>query len=418
MLAAGCGDGDSGGSGSGVLPANYNPSLDPFDESAVSHYQLTMEPSDWDAMVSNPADNTWRRASLDWQGETWNDVAVRPSGQRSRVPGNPKPSLRIDFNHFVPARKFHSRFISSVKMVSDTNDPAMMRRRLEDGIYRAAGLPAPRCVHARLSVNGAFKGVYQVEQRMNRGFIREHFGEAALNQLYEFLPGPGATWPHHDDVTWGGEDPSLYVPHLFVPELDELDPSQPDVKVVDPGSVRDFIRTVNQAPWATIAATVDVDLFCRFMAAEVATGEADGYVSYRVGGAPGLPPFRSSNFRIYLNPVAGKWMVLAWDRESGYWALRDSIVTGFDQRILTRNLILADEATHRRYRSILGELVRGAASVESMETRIEFIRNQIDSAAAQDGLKTAGSYENWRAHVETIRTFVRQQNAMILSRLQ
>ena len=196
-----------------------------------------------------------------------------------------------------------------------------------------------------------------------------------------------------------------------------LDPAQPEVHVADPVSVREFIRTVNFAPWSEIAAAVDIDLFCRFMAAEVVTGEADGYVSYRVGGAPGSPPFRSSNFRIYFNPLQRKWVVLAWDREEGYWALRDSIVTGFDQRILTRNLILADPGTLERYRAILGDLARGPASVEAMDARIDFIARQIETAVAEDPYKTAGTVETWRAHLETIRTLVRQQNAMIQSQV-
>jgi hypothetical protein len=414
VLSAGCGDSKPGNDGTGLYAANYNPALDPFDENVLTHYQLTMEPADWDAIVRDPWNDTWRRATLEWEGETWHDVAVRASGQRSRVAGNPKPSLRLDFNEFVSDRKFHNPHVSTVKLVSDTNDPAIMRRRIEDGIYRASGLPAPRCVHARLTVNGAYKGVYQPEQRMTKGFLREHFGDAAVNQIYEFSPGPGAFPGHADDVTWGGEDPSLYVPHLFVPELDGLDPAQPGVHVADPVSVRDFVRTVNLSPWSDIAAGVDIDLFCRFMAAEVATGEADGYVAYRVSGSP---PFRSSNFRIYFNPVQRKWVVLAWDREEGYWALRDSIFTGFDQRILTRNLILADPGTIARYRTILGELVRGAASVESVDARIDFIAAQIETAVAEDPYKTAGSVENWRAHLQTIRTLVRQQIAMIQSQL-
>ncbi len=413
-LTAGCGDSKPGNDGSGIYATNYNPALDPFNENTFTHYKLTMDPADWEAIVQNPWSNIWRRATLEWEGEIWHDVAVRASGQRSRIAGNQKPSLRLDFNEFVADRKFHDPHVTTVKLVSDTNDPAIMRRRIEDGIYRDAGLPAPRCVHARLTVNGAYKGVYQPEQRETKGFLREHFGDAAVAQIYEFAPDESAFAGHADDVTWGGEDPSLYVPHLFVPELDGLDPNQPGVHVADPAAVRDFVRTVNFASWSEIAGAVDIELFCRFMAAEVATGESDGYVAYRVGGTP---PFRSSNFRIYFNPVQGKWIVLAWDRETGYWALRDSILTGFDQRILTRNLILADPATLNRYRAILGDLVRGSASVDAIDARVDFIARQIESAVAEDPYKTAGSMENWRAHLDTIRALVRQQNAMILSQL-
>jgi len=364
--------------------------------------------------VADPFNRTWRRAVLEWRGEVWNDVAVRAAGQRSRVPGNPKPSIRIKFNHFIPHRKFHSRFLTGVRLTSDTNDPSMMRRRLEDGVYRATGLPMPRCVHARLYVNDAYKGLFQVEERLNRGFAERHFG-SHINQMYDFLPDAEAFAGHNDDVTWAGPDPNLYVPHLFAPQLRELDPANPDVKVAFPEEVRDFVQTVNTQPWATIAKSVDIESFCRFMAAEVMTGESDAYVATRVSGTP---PFRSSNFRIYPDPRSGKWIVLAWDREEGYWVTRDSILTGFDQRILTRNLILADPSTLDRYRAILGDLVRGPASVASMNQRIDFIVNQVRDAAVEDPFKTAGSAERWAAHVQTIRDVLARQNAMVQSQLE
>jgi spore coat protein CotH len=414
-LAWGCGDGKSGGTDASLYyPSNYDASLDPFDERAFTSYRLQMEPADWDAIVADPFSDTWRRATLDWQGELWNDVAVRAVGQRSRVPGNPKPSIRIKFNYFVPHRKFHRRFLTGVRLGSDTNDPSMIRRRLEDGIYRDSGLPAPRCVHARLYVNDAYKGLYVVEERLNRGFVKEHFSSTHINQMYDFAPDADAFPGHNDDVTWAGPDPALYVPHLFAPQLRELDPANPDLKVPKPEQVRDFVDVVNNQPWETIATKVHIEHFCRFMAAEVVTGEGDGYVAYRASGAP---PFRSSNFRIYPDPRSGKWVVLAWDREEGYWVARDSIVTGFDQRILTKNLLLADASALARYYEILDGLVRGPASVTSMNQRIDFIVDQVREAAAEDPFKTAGTTENWLAHIQTIRDYIARQNAMVQSQL-
>jgi spore coat protein CotH len=408
LVAAGCGDPKSGTDGHGLFPVNAQAGLNPFDDNALTTYRLTMDPADWDAIVANPQDNTWRRTTLDWQGETWYDVAIRPAGQRARVAGNPKPTFRLKFNYYVPHRKFHDRFLTGVRMGSDTLDPSMIRRRLENGIYRASGLPAPRNVSARVSVNGVYKGVFGVEERIKRSFIKEHFGSDVMEQLYDFMHDPSA------DVTWSGPDPSLYVPPMFIPKLRKLDPAHPELKVADPASVRDFVDVVNNAPWASAAAAADVDMFLRFMAAEVVTGEADAYVATGLGG----PGSRSSNFRIYPNPRTGRWIVLAWDREEGYWATRDSIITGFDQRVLTRQLILQDPATLDRFKAVLRQLVSGAASVDSIDAQVEFLRSQLQDAVAEDPYKTAGTLDSWRDHLQTIRTFARQQNAMIQSQLQ
>jgi spore coat protein CotH len=407
LFSAGCGDKNAGLSGHGLYPLNAQNGLSVFDENTLTTYSVTMDPADWDAMVANPLDNTWHRATLDWQGETWFDVAVRPAGQRSRVPGNPKPSFRFKFNYYVPHRKFHDRFLNGVKMVSDTLDPSMIRRRIEDGIYRSSGLPASRMVSARVNINGTYKGVYGVEERVKRPFIKDHFGADHLQQLYNYVQTPPT------DVVWSGPDPTQYVPAMFVAKLTKLDPSQPLIKVSNPQVVCDFVNFVNNAPWATAAAQFDVDMFCRFMAAEVVTGETDGYDA--VGGT-GLGS-RSSNFRIYPNPNKGKWIVLAWDREEGYWALRDSIVTGFDQRILTRQLLLQDPATLDQFKAVLGQLLAGPASVDAMNAQIDFLQNQLQAAVADDPYKTAGSVDGWLQHLQTIRTFVQQQNAIYQSQL-
>src|SRR5204863_7302684 len=116
VLAAGCGDSDSGKDGHGLYPANAQSGLDPFNDNALTTYSVSMDPADWDAVVAHPQDNTWRRATLDWQGETWHDGAVRASGQRSRIPGNPKPSFPIEFTYFAPARTFHARFLTGVQL--------------------------------------------------------------------------------------------------------------------------------------------------------------------------------------------------------------------------------------------------------------------------------------------------------------
>ena len=125
--------------------------------------------------------------------------------------------------------------------------------------------------------------------------------------------------------------------------------------------------------------------------------------------------YRSANFRIYKNQNTGRFVVLPWDRDQGYWTPRDSVIMGFDQRIMTNRIILANPDALARYKQILGELARGPASVDAMNARIDFIVNQVIGAAFEDNLKSAGSNLNWLAHIQTIRNYIAQHNAMILS---
>ncbi len=401
LLLAGCGDHSAGSNGHGLFPANAKPGLDPFDPNVLSVYQITIDPGDWSAICADPKSDVYRRCTLDWQGEIYYDVAVRGSGQRSAVPGNPKPSLHISFDEFVPGRRFHSRFVNSLKLNSDTNDPSMVRRRIEDGIYRASGLAAPRYAHCRLYVNGAYTGCYGAEERIRKGFLEEHFGDVD-HQLY--------SWSGHgNDVSWMGSDPSAYDPWMFIPEIDSV--------TDNPADIRDFVNIVNNFSWADMAARVDVDMFCRFMAAEVATGEGDAYVAIRYNADGTFNSYRTANFMVYEKSNA-QYMLLAWDRDQGYWVHRDSIFFGFDGRILTSKIILANSATMSHYKSILSHLAHGASSTDSIQAQINFLVNQLSDAVNEDPYKSAGTYQNWLLHMQGIVSYAQQHNQMILSQVQ
>ena len=405
---AGCGDPNRGLSGRGLLAAGEIADIDPFDESMLANYDLSMNPADWNAIVANPFDSTWRNCTLTWQGEVYYDMVVRPHGRSANAAGNPKPSLRIKFNYYIPHRKFHSIYVSGVILDGDHEDPSMMRKRIEYGVYRSTGMPAPRCVNCTVSINGQSIGVYQVEERMKRGFIKEHFGSTNMNQLYDW------DVQHPNDVIWLGWDPaSQYTTNYFVPKLKKLDPLNPDAILPESEIIREFVASANLDPWDVMSQKIDVETFYRFMAGEVLTGEGDSYVAFRQ--ADPSNGYRSANFRVYKNQISGQHEMLAWDRDQGYWTPRDSVTMGFDQRILTNKIILSNPAALARYKQILGELVRGPASTAAMNARIDFIYNQIINAAFADNFKSAGSNLNWLAHVQTIRNYIAQHNAMILS---
>ena len=72
-------------------------------------------------------------------------------------------------------------------------DPSFLAERLAFHFFRAAELPAPRCNHALVYVNGTFFGLYANVEAEDKPFLRRWFGSDAGN-LYEegqvdFEPG-------------------------------------------------------------------------------------------------------------------------------------------------------------------------------------------------------------------------------------
>jgi spore coat protein CotH len=395
LLVAGCGgDGDEGSSSS---PSSPGPSIDPFEDSVLATYEITMAPGDWEAMVANLEDNTWRRATIVWRGETWPDVAIHPAGQSSRDPdfANPsKPSMWLSFNEFVPGREFHK--YERVKLDGMVDDPALMRERIVYPIYAARGVAAPRVAHCRVVVNGVYRGLYMVEERINKEFVTKRFGRTLVNQLYrwtEFEP----------DLRWVGPDPARYVPNMWEPRIETLGPGAE--------AMRDFIDLLNHTP-GSVGDVFDIDVFLNWMAVEVASGETDGYI----GWSPGATGFYTGNIFLYRNPANNKYTMIVWDRDQSFWR-EEGITFGFDQRILTNQLIVNNPTAMDRYKSFLRSTVDGPAHPAVLEARLDSIRSQIEAAAFEDPYKTAPTNQHLIWEWEDLRRYFAERRNLILQQL-
>lgn len=351
---AACGSEDEGRAGTSVADSLGSP----FDPNGVPEVELLMDPADWDALVAEPHADVWRRATLRWGGATWPDVGVQPSGQNSRIRGNPKPSLLLNFEQFVPGRRFHG--LPSLKLNWLLDDPAMMRQWLVFAIHRARGRPAPREGYARLFVNGSYKGLYGVTERINREFVRARFGPG-VNQLYKKT----ATG---EDFVWHGPDPSLYVPRMFEPSIEALPAGAEEV--------RDLFDALHHRPYEEVARVLDVEAFLEFIAIEVLTCEDDGYRS----GPDARGNLWSSNFYLYKSPRSGRFLLLPWDRGESYWRPIDEPITfTFERRVLTRRLLVERPENLPRFRRILAELIAGPSAPDVMAARVEHLRHRLEA---------------------------------------
>ena len=390
---AGCGDPDEGSTRTevrGTLVAGR----DPFEDGVLATWEISMPASEWDALVAEAdEDAPWRRCTVSWRGETYPDCGIRAAGGRSLIPGNAKPSFRIKFDEFLPDREFHG--LSSLKFDSIYHDASMMKARLQYPAYRERGVPSPRYAHARVVVNGALKGLYGVEERIKKEFLRRHFG-SPVGQVY--------VWEGSEvmyDLLWPGPEPiENFVPVMWEAE----DPDFPS----GAEAVRELCDRLHN-DIARLPEIFDVESFLNFIAVETLLGEGDNYVA-RIEGT------KSANIRMYRAPATGRFLLLPWDCDQGFWRPQSGITEPFQNRVLTRRLILENPANLARYKRILRELIDGPCSTARMHARVDEVAAQIRDAVREDPLRPY-SVEEHEYRVRSIKSYIASRNASFLAQL-
>ncbi len=351
--------------------AAQDPSDAIYDENQIRTFRLTMSAADWTAIV-NADGETWRRADLQWEGETILGVGVKASGHGT-LTTRQKQSIRISFNEFeFDALRRRWRGINRIKLDSMEGnvDHSMMRDRVAFGIMRGAGNAAPRLAHCHLYVNGAYKGLYIAVEPVRKDFARYRWGSDDDGNLFE-QDGHGS-----GAYDWRGTSPGSYVPAWFI---EENAPAP-----VNYGDLVQLIDYVNNRSGddrrAQLAALIDYPVFMRHLAVTTVYGDGDDIAHWGGGWC---------NNHFWYHHEGGKLQIIKWDPDAsqgrfypnadqplGYqWGQSDMV-----------DWIPGDATAWNDYKAAVAAVLAGPAS--TVQGRIDAIYAQIRQAAYDDPLKS------------------------------
>jgi hypothetical protein len=342
---AGAGAGTAAGSagtddaGTAATPTN-EPPADPaaalFDPEHVLGIDIELAQADWDVLrhegrslvdVFNgcaPEDfaYTYFPATVTVDGETLGEVGVRKKGYIGSL-STVRPSFKINFAHFLPEQRF--RGVKRLTLNNDRQDASHTHQCMSYAMFAAAGLPAPRCNHARVHVNGVDMGVYTHVESIKKPFLERAFGNGDGN-LYE---GQGA------DLLDG-----------FVERL-EIKNNETTNDRSDAYALADALTVPDDQLEAALGEHLDLDRFLGFWAVEVLTSHWDGYTG------------DLNNFFLYNDPATG-FAFIPWGTDGAYGehAFLPSTIPAsvYAMSHLARRLY-EYEPTRARYRERLRELL-------------------------------------------------------------
>jgi spore coat protein CotH len=368
-----------------VPVAAQHPSEVLFDQSVLRTIQLTMAPTDWAALVRDVQTNTTYPCTFAWNGLQLPQVGVRIKGQSSRVTGT-KPSLRFDFNHYTNQKLLQ---LTKLDAQARKGDPSMLRERLIYGVARRRGVPAPRAMHVRLEVNGAYIGLYTILDQFDQAeMLRTHFATDKGNLYKADNMGGG------DTTLWRGFDPAAYIDVFY--DWERKETTQPNDLI----ALLDFVNHSTDSEFEQgLPRRIDVDGLLEYCAVNQVIGNEDWMFSDVLNWA--VPVVRGGpwghNYYWYFPSEQSdlRCRTILWDvdasmsywftPEPGRWVTRP-ILMGFEHSVLSRR-VMAVPGWRSTYMEKVAAILDEAFDPHDLVAELDTIFEQIQAAAELDTWK-------------------------------
>ncbi len=229
---------------------------------------LRIDPPAMEQLRKDP--RNYAEAAIDEAGgKTFEHLAIKLKGSAGSFRGiDDKPGFSINAAKFKGADRFHG--LKRFQLNNCAQDGTALNELVAGEMARMAGVPASRCTHALVSLNGRELGIYVLKEGFSEEFLAPFFTRTD-GHLYD-----------------GG----------FCAEINEnmeADRGEPAEKkrllelvgaMKEGDAVKQFER---------LSAVVEVDAFLRHLVLEIVLCHWDGY------------SFNRNNYRIYENPETGRF---------------------------------------------------------------------------------------------------------------
>jgi hypothetical protein len=235
----------------------------------------------------------WYPSEVTVDGRTIQNVAIRKKGFIGSL-STTMPSFKVKFDEFVGGQQLNS--MDRLTLNNNNQDPAHVKQCLAYGLMRKAGVPAPRCnfAHVTVTVVDGMNETVEVDriythvESIKDPFLRREFGSDG-GKLYE---GTLSDF-------WSGSFRNTIEPKNLAATLDFTEVDALTTALMD-GGLTDAQRL------AAIEALVDVDSFLTFWAAEGMVGHWDGYADDQ------------NNFWFYVDPSDGLIRFIPWGTDDTF----------------------------------------------------------------------------------------------------
>lgn len=157
-----------------------------FDTSYVHSVDIIMDADKWGSFLENAESEEYVICSVDIDGETVTNCAIRAKGNTSlssvRQYGNSRYSFKIEFDHYDDTLSYHG--LDKLVLNNNIQDNTLMKDYLTYRMMAYMGVNAPLVSYAYVTVNGEDFGLYLALEAVEESFLQRNYG-AQYGELYK-----------------------------------------------------------------------------------------------------------------------------------------------------------------------------------------------------------------------------------------
>ncbi|MBU4438479.1 MAG: CotH kinase family protein [Firmicutes bacterium] len=149
-----------------------------FDDSSVHTINIEISAENWNSLQENATDEEYELCDVTVDGETLDNVAIRPKGNSSlssvASTDSERYSFKIDFDKYNDSLSYHG--LDKLNLNNIISDNTYLKDYLSYDMMEYMGVDAPLTSFVKVSVNGEYFGLYLAVEGVEEAFVTRNYG--------------------------------------------------------------------------------------------------------------------------------------------------------------------------------------------------------------------------------------------------
>ena len=155
---------------------NYKEKL--FNEDVVGTIEITVSEKNWQTILDDPTAEEYVEASINVNGEVYNNVGIRAKGNSSlssvASSDSERYSLKVDFAQYDSNQTFYG--LEKINLNNNFSDTTQMKEFVSYELMEQLGIVTPAHSYVKVNVNGEYYGLMLAVEEIGEAYAKSNYG--------------------------------------------------------------------------------------------------------------------------------------------------------------------------------------------------------------------------------------------------